>query len=117
MKKAQRTGASLTAALTRGISHGAFRLYVILDGAARQAKMEDEYFPVTLDGLMKLHPGIAGRNAGATTIIKQIATLRNAGLLDVRAAIHRNEPCQPVLVKVIEPDGLAIDLASIVNSQ
>lgn len=107
----------LTAALMPNIPHGAFRLYVILDGAAKQANAEDEYFPVTLEGLIRLHPGIAGRSAGATTIIKQVAALRGAGLLNVRAAIHRNEPRQPVLMKVMKPKPVESDLASVVNTQ
>lgn len=107
----------LTAALTGDISHGAFRLYVILEGVSRQLKAEDEYFPVTLEGLMQLHPGIAGRNAGATTIIKQVATLRRHGLLDTRAAIHRNEPRKPVLVKVLTGAKDNRDLASVANTQ
>lgn len=107
----------LTAALMPNIPHGAFRLYVILDGAAKQANAEGEYFPVTLEGLIRLHPGIAGRSAGATTIIKQVAALRGAGLLDVRAAIHRNEPRQPVLMKVMKPEPVESDLASVVNTQ
>jgi hypothetical protein len=107
----------LAAALTPGISHGAFRLYVILEGAARQADAEGEYFPVTLEGLMKLHPGIAGRNAGATTIIKQIATLRSQGFLEMRAAIHRNEPREPVLVKILAASTVSTRVASVANSQ
>lgn len=91
----------LAAAMTPDISHGAIRLYVILDGAARQAEATDEYFPVTLEGLMGLHPGIAGRGAGATTVIKQVAELRRHSLIDTRAAIHRNEPRKPVLVKLL----------------
>ncbi|AXH66210.1 hypothetical protein SEA_SATIS_49 [Streptomyces phage Satis] len=113
----QQTYPVLTAALMPNIPHGAFRLYVILDGASRQTGAEDEYFPVTLEGLIQLHPGIAGRNAGATTIIKQVSALRGAGLLDVRAAIHRNEPRQPVLMKVIRPRAVESDLASVVNTQ
>jgi hypothetical protein len=113
----QPTDRVLAAALSPGLSHGAFRLYVILDGASREAGVEDEYFPVTLEGLMQLHPGIAGHNAGATTIIKQVATLRRIGLLDTRAAIHRTEPRKPVLVKVLDPAGSVRKVFSVANTQ
>lgn len=113
----QPTNRVLSAALMPGLSHGAFRLYVILDAASREVKAEDEYFPVTLEGLVVLHPGIAGRSAGATTVIKQVAALRKQGLLDTRAAIHRNEPRMPVLVKVLDPKGAVSSVASVANSQ
>lgn len=113
----QPTDRALAAALSPDLSHGAFRLYVILEGAAREAGVEDEYFPVTLEGLIQLHPGIAGRSAGATTIIKQVATLRRIGLLDTRAAIHRTEPRKPVLVKVLDPANLVAGVASVANTQ
>jgi hypothetical protein len=89
-----------TVAITSEISHGAFRLYAIIVKAAQDADAGDEYFPVTLTGLMDLHPGIGGRKAGATTVIKQIAELRKSELIDTRAAIHRSEPRKPVLVRV-----------------
>jgi hypothetical protein len=107
----------LKAALAGDVSHGAFRLYVILEGVSRQLKAEEEYFPVTLEGLMQLHPGIGGKNAGATTIIKQVASLRRHGLLDTRAAIHRNEPRKPVLVKVLSARHENRDLAAVANTQ
>lgn len=107
----------LSAALVQDLPHAAFRLYVILEGAARQANAKDEYFPVTLEGLMRLHPGVAGRPAGSTTIIKQIAVLRNLGLLETRAAIHRTEPRKPVLVKVTKPAPPKVAVASVANSQ
>lgn len=113
----QTTERVLAAALSQGLSHGAFRLYVILAGAAQQAEAQDEYFPVTLEGLMQLHPGIAGRSAGATTIIKQVASLRRIGLLDTRAAIHRTEPRKPVLVKVLDPATASAGVASVANTQ
>lgn len=113
----QPTNRVLSAALMTGLSHGAFRLYVIIDAASREAKAEDEYFPVTLEGLVALHPGIAGRSAGATTVIKQVAALRKQGLLETRAAIHRNEPRMPVLVKVLDPQGAVSSVASVANSQ
>lgn len=113
----QPTDRVMAAALSQGLSHGAFRLYVILDGASREAGVEDEYFPVTLEGLMRLHPGIAGRNAGATTIIKQVASLRRIGLLDTRAAIHRTEPRKPVLVKVMDPATQVRKVFHVVNTQ
>ncbi len=117
----QPTDRVLAAALTPNLPHGAFRLYAILDAASREADAVDEYFPVTLEGLMRLHPGIAGRNAGATTIIKQIAALRGAGLLDTRAAMHRNEPTMPVLVKLfaphVGPGEKPVSVASVANSQ
>lgn len=99
------------------LSHGAFRLYVLLKGVAVQTGEEHEYFPVTLAGLTALHPGIVGREVGATTVVKQVAALRHAGLLDIRAAIHRTEPRKPVLIRVLDPDVEQMDLASIVNSQ
>jgi hypothetical protein len=86
-----------------GLSHGAFRLYVILTGVARRQSSGDGFFPVTLAGLLELHPGIGGRSAGATTILKQVAELKRNGLISMRAALHRNEPELPVLVKVLEP--------------
>lgn len=117
----QPTDRVLAAALTPNLPHGAFRLYAILDAASREADAVDEYFPVTLDGLMQLHPGIAGRNAGATTIIKQVAALRGAGLLETRAAMHRNEPKMPVLVKLLSPhvgpEGKTVAVAAVANSQ
>lgn len=114
MRKADRVTA---AALSPGLPHGAFRLYVILDAASREAKARDNYFPVTLQGLLALHPGIAGREAGATTVIKQVETLRKQGLLDTRAAIHRTEPRMPVLVKVLEPKSATPSVASVANQQ
>lgn len=120
-KHMQPTDRILAAAMTPNVPHGAFRLYVILDAASREAGAENEFFPVTLEGLMLLHPGIAGRNAGATTIIKQIAALRGAGLLETRAAMHRNEPRMPVLVKLLPPQAgpepELVSVASIANSQ
>ena len=113
----QTTDRVLAAALTPGLPHGAFRLYVILEAASREASSGDDYFPVTLEGLLMLHPGIAGRNAGATTIIKQVATLRRQGLLDTRAAIHRNEPRIPVLVKVMDPAQKPPSVSSVANRQ
>lgn len=107
----------LAAALSRGLSHGAFRLYVILEGAAREAGAENEYFPVTLEGLMQLHPGTGDHPPGSTTIIKQVSTLRRAGLLDTRAAIHRTEPRKPVLVKVLDPATRLAGVASVANTQ
>lgn len=111
------TDRALAAALMPGLSHGAFRLYVILDAASRKAKARDGYFPVTLEGLMLLHPGIAGRSAGATTVIKQVASLRRQGLLDTRAAIHRTEPKMPVLVKVLDPPYEPAPVADVANTQ
>jgi hypothetical protein len=113
----QSTDRALSAALMPGLPHGAFRLYVILAAASRDAGAENEYFPVTLEGLMLLHPGIAGRSAGATTVIKQVATLRKQGLLDTRAAIHRTEPKMPVLVKVLDPPMSRQPVANVANSQ
>ena len=114
MRKTNRVTA---AALSPGLPHGAFRLYAILDAASREAKAQDDYFPVTLKGLMALHPGIAGREAGATTVIKQVDALRKQGLLDIRAAIHRTEPRMPVLVKVLDPKSVTPPLASVANQQ
>jgi hypothetical protein len=85
-----------------GLSHGAFRLYVILAGAAAQRSAEGDYFPVTLKGLLRLHPGIAGRCAGTTTVLKQMAELQRRGLILMDSALHRNEPELPVRVKVLE---------------
>lgn len=113
----QTTERVLAAALTQGLSHGAFRLYVILDGASREAGVENEYFPVTLEGLMRLHPGTGGREVGATTVIKQVSALRKIGLLDIRAAIHRTEPRKPVLVKVVDPPKGPTRVAGVANTQ
>lgn len=95
----------LAAACMPGLSHGAFRLYAILAGAAPQRKAEDGYFPVTLKGLLKLHPGIGGREAGPTTVIKQAAELTRHDLIAMASSLHRNSPELPVLVKVLEPKG------------
>lgn len=114
----QPTDRVLAAALMPGLPHGAFRLYAILDAASHEANAENEYFPVTLEGLMALHPGIAGRGAGATTVIKQVAALRRHNLLETRAAIHRTEPRMPVLVRVLAPSEPAkVSVASVANSQ
>jgi len=113
----QSTDRALAAAVMPGLSHGAFRLYVILDAASREADAEGKFFPVTLEGLMRLHPGIAGRSAGATTVIKQVETLRRKGLLETRAAIHRNEPRIPVLVKVVDPPEVPTLVAGVANTQ
>jgi hypothetical protein len=107
----------LAVAITSEISHGAFRLYVILVGAAQDAGAGDEYFPVTLTGLIDLHPGIGGRKAGATTVIKQIAELRRGELIDTRAAIHRSEPRKPVLVRVNPAPGPVGSLGLLANQQ
>lgn len=111
----------IAAALSKGISHGDFRLYVILQGVAIKARATNDYFPVTLEGLLALHPGITGsggwRAPGSTTIVKQIASLRKAGLLDTRAAIHRSSPRKPVLVKVLDPADPELDLANVANTQ
>lgn len=111
----------ISASMTKGISHGDFRLYAILQGVAVRAKAKDDYFPVTLEGLLTLHPGTTGssgwRAAGPSTVIGQIASLRKAGLLETRAAIHRNNPRQPVLVKVLDPAAVEPLLAKTANSQ
>lgn len=114
MKTSERV---LAAAMTPAISHGAIRLYVILDGASRQAGAVDDYFPVTLQGLMDLHPGTAGRTPGSTTVIKQVDELRKHGLLDRRAALHRNEPSKPVLIKVLTPSTSTVKVDGKANRQ
>lgn len=93
----------LSVACAPGLSNSAFRLYVILLGVERQKEAHGIFFPITLTGLKKVHPGTAERGAGITTIIKQVAELRRRGLLELRAALHRNQPDLPVLVKVLRP--------------
>jgi hypothetical protein len=93
----------LTVACTPGLSHGSFRLYVILAAVANRRKSWDRFFPVTLNGLQKVHPGTTGKAAGITTIFKQITELKAQGLIDMRASLHRSEPDLPVLVKVLYP--------------
>jgi len=103
----------LTVACMPGLSHGSFRLYAILRGVEEQLvrATQDQvvkgsrgnYFPVTLSGLRRLHPGTAKKVAGYTTLIKQVAELRAFDLLETRAAMPRNEPDLPVLVKLLRP--------------
>jgi hypothetical protein len=95
----------LTVAHMPGLSHGSFRLYVILSGIAQQKNATDDYFAITLQEVVEAHPGISGRSAGATTVIKQVAELRRNSLVTLRAALHRNEPELPVLMKVLYPNG------------
>lgn len=94
-----------TAACMPGLSHGAFRLYAILAGAARQKDSEDGYFTVTLKGLLDLHPGIAGRSVGVSTVLRQVTELQRAKLINTRSTLSRGEPELPVLVRVLEPIG------------
>ncbi|MCP9209727.1 hypothetical protein [Streptomyces cucumeris] len=84
-----------------GLSHGAFRLYAILAGVARQKDAQDSYFPVTLTGLQKVHPGTSGKCVGYVTILNQISELRRRDLLEIRASLNRNKPGLPVLVRVL----------------
>jgi hypothetical protein len=93
----------LTVACTPGLSHGSFRLYVILAAVARKRGSRGKFFPVTLNGLQRVHPGTAGKEAGVTTIFKQINELKMEGLLHMRATLYRSEPDLPVLVKVLYP--------------
>ncbi|MFE0472526.1 hypothetical protein ACFW2V_13020 [Streptomyces sp. NPDC058947] len=93
----------LMVACTPGLSHGAFRLYLILAIAAHKEGSRDRFFPITLNGIQRVHPGTSGKPVGVSTIFKQIAELRAMDLLDMRAALHRNEPDLPVLVKVLYP--------------
>jgi hypothetical protein len=101
----------LAVACMPGLSHGSFRLYAILAGVARQRGARDAYFPVTLTGLKKIHPGTAERVAGDMTIIKQVAELRQRNLLTTgsvalerQASLHRNKPDTPILVKLHYPN-------------
>lgn len=94
----------LAVACTPGISHAAFRLYAILLGVERRKGARGNYFPVTLLGLQKLHPGTSEKVAGFTTIIKQVAELRQHKLVVTRAAMPRNEPNLPILLKVQHVD-------------
>lgn len=101
----------LIVACMPGLSHGAFRLYAILAGVARQQKSRDDYFPVTLTGLQKVHPGTAEKSAGGATIIKQVDELRRRKLLatgsvalETQTRLHRDKPGTPILVKLLYPD-------------
>lgn len=96
-------GRVLAAACLRGLSHSAFRLYYLLDVAARQRDAVDAYFQVTLKGLLEVHPGVAGRRAGSATVLKQLNELRRRNLIDLLSMPQRNKPGAPVLVKVLEP--------------
>lgn len=125
----------VTAALSRDISHGDFRLYVILQGVAISAGAKNEYFPVTLEGLQILHPGTSNpdgvSSVAPTTVIRQIASLRKAGMVATQGAIHRNDPRKPALIKVLDPsdpdldvsdeelysDDYELNLAAIINAQ
>lgn len=93
----------LTVACTPGLSHSVFRLYVVLAAVSRKRGAQGKFFPITLTGLQKIHPGTSGKVAGFTTMMKQVAELRSLGLLDMRATLHRNEPDLPVLMKVLPP--------------
>lgn len=97
----------LLVACTPGLSHSAFRLYVILFGVEGQRGARGTFFPITLKGLKRVHPGIGEREAGITTIIKQFSELRRHGLVELRAALHKNQPDLPVLVKVVRPENRA----------
>lgn len=109
----------LAVACMPGLSHPAFRLYVILDGAARQQAAPGGYFPVTLKGLLEIHPGVAGRRAGPATVIKHMAELRQLGLVQTRSTLHRTRPELPVLVKVVNPEdpGAAQSVGALVGLQ
>lgn len=96
----------LTVACLPNLPHGAFRLYAILDGVARQRKARDAYFPVTLTGLQRIHPGTSGKLAAIVTIAKQLSELRQHTLIDIRASIDRENPSLPILVKVLYPQSL-----------
>lgn len=87
-----------------GLSHASFRLFVILLGVEAQKGAQGNYFPVTLLGLQRVHPGIAEKVAGFSTITKQVMELRSHGLLDIRASMPRNEPNLPILVRLRRRD-------------
>lgn len=96
----------------RGLTHGAARLYAILRLAARSLDAEGAYFSVTLAGLSRLQPGLAGKPIGATTLLKQMQELRKAGLVDLRGALPRHEPHVPAVLKVLSPPSEEVDLAA-----
>lgn len=96
----------LAVACMPGLSHGACRLYLILAGASRRAGERGAFFPVTLAGLARIHPGTADKRAGLSTIIKQVAELRRKKLIEMRSALHRNQPTLPVFMKVLYPEAL-----------
>lgn len=93
----------LAVACMPGLSHGACRLYLILAGASLKAGAQDAFFPVTLAGLARIHPGTADKRAGLSTIIKQVAELRQRRLVEMRSALHRNQPTLPVFMKILYP--------------
>lgn len=107
----------LRAACFPQLSHGACRLYVILSSVAHTAGRDDTFFPVTLAGLRELQPGVNGRRIGATTVLRQIQELRQLGLVEVRSALHRNEPEVPALVRVLTPGNEAPDAVGTVDRQ
>lgn len=94
----------LAVACMPGLSHGSFRLYTILMEVERGQEVRGKFFPVTLLGLQKVHPGTSGKVAGFTTIIKQVSELRQLRLLETRAPMPRNEPELPILVRLIHVD-------------
>lgn len=101
----------LAVACMPGLSHGAFRLYALLAGVAQQKGLHDTYFPITLTGLAKIHPGTAGKPAGFTTIVKQFTELRGRGLvesgnvaLSLQTNLQQNHPNVPILVRILHPD-------------
>jgi hypothetical protein len=94
----------LITACLPGLPHAAYRLYALLAGVAHQRNARHAYFPVTLTGLQRIHPGTSGRAVASRTLVKQITELRKFNLIDVRAALDPNRPDLPVLVKVLGPD-------------
>lgn len=98
---ADTSGHTLLTACLPGLTHGAFRLYVILDEVS--ARTESEWFQVTLHGLQTVHPGSTGKVAGVSTIARQLGELRAQSLLDARHLFDKSRPDVPVLVRVLRP--------------
>lgn len=104
----------LTAACSPDLPHAMFRLYVILSSASEASEMHGDYFPVTLRGLLALHPGVGGKPIGTTTLLKQTNELKRHGLIDMSGTLHRNAPHIPVMIRVIPPATERPDVAALI---
>lgn len=104
----------LAAACMADLPHAMFRLYVILSSASEVSETHGDYFPVTLRGLLELHPGVGGKPIGTTTLLKQTNELKRQGLIETSGTLHRNAPHIPVMIRVLEPPVEKPDVASLV---
>jgi len=105
----------LAAACMADLPHAMFRLYAILSSASEASETHGDYFPVTLRGLLELHPGVGGKPIGTTTLLKQTNELKRQGLIDMSGTLHRNAPHIPVMIRVLEPSVPRPDVASLIS--